>query len=296
MPLELDSTAAGFERDFARLLDGKRETAADVDAAVQAIVADVRVRGDAALIDLTRRFDRLDLTVTPMRVSASEIETAQSQCSRETLAALDVAAGRIEAYHRRLMPQDLDYTDAAGVFTAYAQRHPDSSLAPDFAARAIAAYRQGGFEELVAEQEESYVSAYAPGTPYWHGAQPTPEVQAEVAHDLRGEAAATGAASLSRQYRVYTSRLEGRYLDIRGQRAARPDVYASDDYAAGQGLGEAVRASGGAGVLFDSLRHAGGINVVAHRPRNVQDVTQGDHYELTVSAASRRIEARKLAA
>lgn len=77
------------------------------------------------------------------------------------------------------------YTDAAGVFTSYAQRHPDSTLAPDFMARAIAASRQGGFdEELVAHQEESYVSAYAPGSAYWHGAEPTPEVKAEVAHDL----------------------------------------------------------------------------------------------------------------
>jgi len=115
MPLRLDSAAAGFERDFARLLDDKRETAADVDAAVKAIIADVRARGDAALIELTRRFDRLDLTVTPMRVDPAEIEAAVGQCSRETLAALDLAAERIEAYHRRLMPQDLDYTDAAGV-------------------------------------------------------------------------------------------------------------------------------------------------------------------------------------
>ncbi|HUN48235.1 MAG TPA: histidinol dehydrogenase, partial [Stellaceae bacterium] len=115
MPLRLDSAAAGFERDFARLLDDKRETAADVDAAVKEIIADVRARGDAALSDLTRRFDRLDLTVTPMRVSAAEVETAVAQCSRETLAALDLAAERIEAYHRRLVPQDLDFTDAAGV-------------------------------------------------------------------------------------------------------------------------------------------------------------------------------------
>jgi len=115
MPLRLDSAAAGFEREFARLLDDKRETAADVDAAVKEIIADVRARGDAALSDLTRRFDRLDLTVTPMRVDPAEIAAAVAQCSRETLAALDLAAERIEAYHRRLIPGDLDYTDAAGV-------------------------------------------------------------------------------------------------------------------------------------------------------------------------------------
>ncbi len=130
----------------------------------------------------------------------------------------------------------------------------------------------------------------------WYAAARLTTAVAEVAHHLRREAVATGAKALSRQYRVYSARLEGDYLDIRDQQAARSEVYASDDYAAGQAMGEAVRASGGAGILFDSLRHAGGINVVAHRPRNVQDVTQGDHYELRVEAASRRIEARRLAA
>ncbi|MDG2531359.1 RES family NAD+ phosphorylase [Caulobacter endophyticus] len=130
----------------------------------------------------------------------------------------------------------------------------------------------------------------------WYAAEHLTTAVAEVAHHLRREAVAIGAATISRQYRVYTARLKGDYLDIRGQQAARPEVYASDDYAAGQVLGEAVRASGGAGILFDSLRHAGGVNVAAHRPRYVQDVTQGDHYELRVQAASRRIEARRLAA
>nr|WP_269816537.1 RES family NAD+ phosphorylase [Caulobacter hibisci] len=130
----------------------------------------------------------------------------------------------------------------------------------------------------------------------WYAAAKLVTAVAEVAHHLRREAVATGAGVLSRQYRVYSARLEGDYLDLRGLRAARPDIYASDDYAAGQVLGEAVRASGGAGILFDSLRHAGGLNVVAHRPRNVQDVVQGDHYDLRVEAGSRRIEARRLAA
>ncbi|NGM51835.1 RES family NAD+ phosphorylase [Caulobacter sp. 602-2] len=130
----------------------------------------------------------------------------------------------------------------------------------------------------------------------WYAAERLTTAVAEVAHHLRREAVATGVETISRQYRVYTARLEGDYLDIRGQQASRPGVYASDDYTAGQVLGEAVRASGGAGILFDSLRHAGGVNVAAHRPRNVQDVTQGDHYELRVQAASRRIEAKRLAA
>jgi len=115
MPLRLDTAEPGFEAAFARLLDAKRETGADVDAAVKAILADVRARGDAAVIELTRRFDRLDLTAAAMRVSPAEIDAAVGQCSRETLEALDFAAKRIEAYHRRLLPQDLDYVDGDGV-------------------------------------------------------------------------------------------------------------------------------------------------------------------------------------
>ena len=83
---------------------------------------------------------------------------------------------------------------------------------------------------------------------------------------------------------------------VRGQQAIRPDVYASDSYAASQALGEKVRDARGAGIIYDSLRHAGGVNVVAHRPPNVLDVVQTDHYEMTVETASSRIKARKLSA
>lgn len=130
----------------------------------------------------------------------------------------------------------------------------------------------------------------------WYAAAALQTAVAEVGHHLRREAVATGGAALTRQYRAYTARLAGDYLDIRGQQAARPDVYASDSYAAGQALGECIRAAGGSGLLYDSLRHAGGVNLVAHRPRQVLDVVQGDHFEIRVEAASRRIEARRLAA
>jgi hypothetical protein len=60
-------------------------------------------------------------------------------------------------------------------------------------------------------------------------------------------------------------------------------------------LGEEVRSSGGAGILYDSVRLRGGVNIVAHRPRNIRDVVQVDHFEITVSATDRRIDVRKLA-
>ena len=130
----------------------------------------------------------------------------------------------------------------------------------------------------------------------WYAAGALTTAAAEVAHHLRREAVATGVSTLRRGYRTYTSTLAGSYLDIRGQEADRPDVYASDSYEAGQALGEHLRATGGAGIIFDSLRHAGGVNLVAHRPRNVLNVTQADHYEIRVQAAASRVEVRRLAA
>jgi histidinol dehydrogenase len=115
MPRRLDAHAPGFEAELSALLEDKRETAADVDAAVAAIIADVRACGDAALIELTRKFDRVALTPATLRVSAEEIDAAERACAADALEALDLAARRIESYHRRLLPADLDYVDAEGV-------------------------------------------------------------------------------------------------------------------------------------------------------------------------------------
>jgi histidinol dehydrogenase len=115
MPLRLDARAPEFAADFSALVAAKREVEAAVDAAVAAILEDVRTRGDAAVIDYTRRFDRVELTPASMRFSAEEIAVAASRCSAAQRDALEFAARRIEAYHRRQLPQDLDYSDALGV-------------------------------------------------------------------------------------------------------------------------------------------------------------------------------------
>jgi histidinol dehydrogenase len=115
MPLELDSAAPGFAAAFAGFLAMKRELGSDVDAAVATIIGDVRRRGDAAVIELTKRFDRFDLTPATMRISAGEIAAAAKACTPAALDALRFAHQRIEAYHRKQIPADLDYTDAAGV-------------------------------------------------------------------------------------------------------------------------------------------------------------------------------------
>lgn len=113
--IRLDTAEAGFEAAFAALLQDSRDTTARVDAPVAAIVADIRARGDAALVELTNRFDRQALTAATLRVTAAEIDEAVSGIDPALAAALDLAATRIEAFHRAQLPQDVQVPDPAGL-------------------------------------------------------------------------------------------------------------------------------------------------------------------------------------
>ncbi|MFQ6018735.1 MAG: histidinol dehydrogenase, partial [Kiloniellaceae bacterium] len=115
MPHRLDAGSPGFEAAFEALLAAKRAVEEDVGQAVAAILAEVRARGDAALIDYTERFDRVRLGPKDLRVPAAELRGAAARCPAETLAALKFAARRIADHHRRQIPADLDYRDAAGL-------------------------------------------------------------------------------------------------------------------------------------------------------------------------------------
>ena len=114
MPAFLNSADPGFDAAFAALLGQKREEAEDVDATVARIIADVRARGDAEVIDLTARFDKLVLTPETLAFSPSEIADEVAKVSPEDRAALELAADRIRAYHARQKPQDESWTDASG--------------------------------------------------------------------------------------------------------------------------------------------------------------------------------------
>jgi histidinol dehydrogenase len=115
MPLRLDRADADFEARFAAFLATKREVSEDVDAVVRDIIARIRAEGDAALIDYTARFDRLDLTAAGIRIGEAEIDAALDAVDADTLAALEFAHERIASHHARQMPQDDRYTDAAGI-------------------------------------------------------------------------------------------------------------------------------------------------------------------------------------
>lgn len=118
MPQRLDTRDDAFESDFTALLGAKREEAADVREAVDAILADVRERGDEAVCALTEQYDRLALTPETMPVSEDELVAATNEVAVDVRAALDLAAQRIEAHHSRQMPKDDSYTDSLGVTLA----------------------------------------------------------------------------------------------------------------------------------------------------------------------------------
>ena len=106
MPQRLNTSDPGFEGAFSVFLTTKRETAPDVDAAVSTIIAEVRRDGDAALIALTQRFDKLDLATVGIRIGEAEIDAAAAACDSETRSALELAHARIESHHKRQLPKD----------------------------------------------------------------------------------------------------------------------------------------------------------------------------------------------
>ena len=115
MPIRIDTKAADFARTFAAFLGRKREAAADVEQAARQIIGDVIARGDAALFETTKKFDRFDLNAGNLRVGAAEIDAAVKACDPQTLDALKLARDRIEAFHIRQMPKDDRFTDPLGV-------------------------------------------------------------------------------------------------------------------------------------------------------------------------------------
>ncbi|WP_299886002.1 histidinol dehydrogenase [uncultured Ruegeria sp.] len=114
MPVFLETISPDFEAAFQALLTAKREDSPDVDAVVAQIIEDVRSRGDAAVIELTAKFDRLELTPDTLAFSKSEIADAVATVTTQDRVALELAADRIRAYHEKQMPEDREWADDAG--------------------------------------------------------------------------------------------------------------------------------------------------------------------------------------
>jgi histidinol dehydrogenase len=114
MARRLDTRDKNFAADFEALLFAKREVEEDVAAGAKRIIADVRARGDAALVELSNRFDRANLTEATLKIPAAEIDAAVAQVPAVQKNAIETAAARIEAYHRRQLPEGADFTAGTG--------------------------------------------------------------------------------------------------------------------------------------------------------------------------------------
>lgn len=165
MPHRLNSAAADFETAFLALLAAKRELSEDVDHSVAGILKDVALLGDAALLDYTLRFDRLGLAASGLAFTAAEIDGAIAACDRAALDALEVAAARIEAYHRRQLPQDDLYTDETGVTLG----HRWTALA------AVGMYVPGGTASYPSSVLMNAIPARVAGVPRRVMVMPTPD-------------------------------------------------------------------------------------------------------------------------
>jgi histidinol dehydrogenase len=119
MPITLDTSASGFAARFETFLGSKREASEDVDAAAREILRGVEMRGDDALIEYSKKFDRVDLKPETIRISVGEIDAAFKSADKKTLDALQFAKDRIEAHHKKQVPQDQRYTDPLGVELGY---------------------------------------------------------------------------------------------------------------------------------------------------------------------------------
>jgi histidinol dehydrogenase len=119
MPQWLETGAATFAADFSKVVNLRRETDAGVSADVAAILAEVRLRGDAALNDYTQKFDQIDVSDARIVITAEEITSAVNSCAPELRASLDLAANRIRAFHELQVPQNREMTDDTGTTTGY---------------------------------------------------------------------------------------------------------------------------------------------------------------------------------
>jgi len=123
----------------------------------------------------------------------------------------------------------------------------------------------------------------------WYAAYGLQTAIAEVAHHLRREAVFTRRREMRLQYREYLSALRGDFIDIRALQSTHAELYHPADYQASQRFGEEVRASGKSGIIYDSVRHQQGTNVVAYIPKGIMEVTVGAHFEIIVPATGRII-------
>ncbi|MEP4197912.1 MAG: histidinol dehydrogenase [Aliishimia sp.] len=165
MPQFLNTTDADFEVQFQALLTAKREDSPDVDTVVADIIADVRARGDAAVLELTEKFDRVTLTADTIRMTQAEIADAAAVTPAHVVDALNLAAARIRAYHTRQLPRDESWTDETGATLGWRWTPVD----------AAGLYVPGGLASYPSSVLMNAITAKVAGVPRLAMVVPTPD-------------------------------------------------------------------------------------------------------------------------
>src|SRR6201996_5767530 len=119
MARRLNARDKSFAADFEALLFAKREIEEDVAQQARTLIADVRARGDAASVELTNRFDRTNITAAELKISSAEIDAALANVTADQKEAIEIAAARIESYHRRQLPSDARFEDETGALLGW---------------------------------------------------------------------------------------------------------------------------------------------------------------------------------
>ena len=126
MARRLNTKDATFAQEFDALLYSRSEAEEDVAGQVKGIIADIRKRGDTALVELTNKFDRANVTLATLKLSDAEIEAGLASVTKPQLDAIAVAAARIETYHQRQLPRDDSFTDDIGAVLGWRWTSVDS--------------------------------------------------------------------------------------------------------------------------------------------------------------------------
>jgi histidinol dehydrogenase len=164
----LDANAPDFEARFAAIVDARRDNDNDVSAVVKEIIADVRYRGDASLIEYTQRFEQFDLNAAGMRVTDEDVRKAIQHCEPRALKALHIAADRIRWFHEQQRPQDLRVTDTIGINMGYRYTPMD----------AVGLYVPGGLAAYPSSVLMNAIPASVAGVPRIVMVSPTPKGEA----------------------------------------------------------------------------------------------------------------------
>ena len=119
MTLRLNTTDKDFNNYLQKLISNDRNTDQDVSNIVSSILEKIKYEGDAALVELTNKYDSNSLELEDLRLKESDIDQYESECEESVRKSIELAFRRVTEYHKRQLPSDQFYTDETGTSLGY---------------------------------------------------------------------------------------------------------------------------------------------------------------------------------